>query len=477
MSRRTISFGVSLLLMNCAGTLYLFSSYGQALQQKRQLTQTYLNLIASCGSFGQSLSGPVWGHFSDANDRRNMCTLAGLFIFTGYILLAYGFAYDSIPTFSLPIAYLLVGMGSSGILTVTLSTCSKNFNSRNHGIATGLPMAAFGLSAFLFTMLIQRFFMDEEKAMDYFGFLLCVGMVAGGGAVLGSRFLFDCSLLSNSGGSLVDEDARVATRTVYAENGRISEDDGGGLRENENAQLLARSRRGSRSTVAAGTLGNTDARPLYLKKEAWILFLSFLIVSGCGLMYINNLGAVVIAMTVDSSESIQGIQQYHVGLLSICNCMGRFVNAFTSDFLSARFRVSRIWGFLFGVGLVGLGYGIGTSIDTVVADTLSGLVRITILIGVGYGFVFGSITALITNWFGVEKSGSHIGMFQFGPAIGGYIFNLLFGVYMDVAKKGETECRGSNCFQDAFRACFASCGLVVILLCGWQCSFLVMQTN
>lgn len=64
--------------------------------------------------------------------------------------------------------------------------------------------------------------------------------------------------------------------------------------------------------------------------DFWLLFIILAVLSGTGLMYINNAGTVVLALAregkrVYNKEKIGGWQAKQVGLVSIWNCAGRIL--------------------------------------------------------------------------------------------------------------------------------------------------------
>ncbi|KAJ3006401.1 UNVERIFIED_CONTAM: hypothetical protein HDU68_004091 [Siphonaria sp. JEL0065] len=407
--RRNIAFAASLVCMTCAGTLYLFSAYAQGLKQKRGLSQTALNGIASCGGFGQYLSGPIWGRLSDTHDRRVLCGTAGILLLTGYLSLAIGYSSELVPIAGLAIAYACVGLGSSGVFNSALATSVKNFDQREHGFAVGVPVAFFGLSAFVFSQL-QRLFVtttlesNNSSGVDIFGFLVFIGIVTGGGALIGSQFLYDVS------GSV-----RRGERTEISTSGSGDED--------ETVGPVATAAINTEESLLLTVSPNAAAQSapvepsIFEQRDAWLLFGAFILLSGTGLMYINNVGAVVIALSSasDLPTDIQAMQRLHVGLLSICNCAGRISTGLASDFLMTRLKLTRLVGLIAGGGLIALALLVG--IFGVGAGGVHSLVTVTLLLGLGYGAIFSAAPAIVGRWFGVERFGANWGWYQWAPAL------------------------------------------------------------
>ncbi|ORY43791.1 hypothetical protein BCR33DRAFT_717434 [Rhizoclosmatium globosum] len=384
--------------MACAGTLYLFSAYAQGLKQKRGLSQTALNGIASCGGFGQYLSGP------------------GLLLLTGYLSLAWGYSSASFPDWALGLAYGCVGLGNSGVFNSALATTVKNFDQREHGFAVGVPL--------------QRFFIvmgpDGTQTVDIFGFLLFVGIVTGSVTTIGAGYLHDCSAALRR--RALRELSTASTEALPPPNTELS-------------QLL---------DVPPPPLAPTEPS-LFSQRDAWLLFGAFILLSGTGLMYINNVGAIVIALSSAKTipSDIQATQRLHVSLLSICNCAGRISTGLASDILMTRFKLTRLVGMLAGGLLIVL--ALSTALFTLTGDAVTGLIPVTLLLGMGYGGIFSAAPAIVS----------------LGPALGGHLCNLVFGMYLDSARGGKSECRGTKCFASAFKAtlfgCMASICVLLVL--------------
>ncbi|KAJ3214974.1 hypothetical protein HDU67_000991 [Dinochytrium kinnereticum] len=329
-SRKKLSFVSTLFAMTCAGTLYLFSAYAQDLSHKLGFSQTQTNVIASCGGFGLYLSGPVFGSLVDRYPARKVVGLSGILVFAGYLSMA--LAYGRLISghyLTVALAYSAVGLGSSGILNGCLVTNMRAFDPRDHGFAVGLSVAFFGLSAFVFSQLSTFFMVPIEpgstaKALDTFHFLFFLALTTGGVTFASSLFLLDT--LSSLRRPTRDEE----TSPLHPGTEAPSLEGAQPPARNENIQLF------------------------YIL-DAWLLFVAFLLVTGPGLMYINNIGAIVASLSTTTDIAVT--QRLHVGLLSVFNCTG----------------------------------------------------RIFTVLGLGYGAIFSSGPALVGAWFGIKHFGSNWG--------------------------------------------------------------------
>ncbi|KAI8842999.1 major facilitator superfamily domain-containing protein [Chytridium lagenaria] len=375
--KKWISFVATLFSMTCAGTLYLFSAYAQDLSKRLGFTQTQTNIVASCGGFGLYLSGPVFGYLVDRNSPRVIVGFSGLSIFLGYISMA--LAYDGYifgHYLLISLSYALVGVGSSGILNGCLATNMRSFNSRDHGFAVGMSVAFFGLSAFIFSQLsalfmlpIESLLLDTKKALDTFSFLCFIAFTTGGIAFASSFFLME------SPASSTNQQAG---------------------RDQETSPLQAN------ADGAPPVPARHESIQLFYILDAWLLFVAFLLVTGPGLMFINNIGAIVASLSPEGDVS--SIQRLQVGLLSVFNCAGRIVTGIGSDYLSKRYNTSRLLGLFGGSALIAIVQFAAVSITSI-----NMLPWITALLGFGYGAIFSSGPALVGAWFGIKHFGSNWG--------------------------------------------------------------------
>ncbi|CAG8507390.1 4273_t:CDS:2 [Diversispora eburnea] len=222
---------------------------------------------------------------------------------------------------------------------------------------------------------------------------------------------------------------------------------------------------------------------LFFKKDtfSFLIFLSIatgsyvllfgavmLLLAGTGLMYINNVGAIIKYLYLTnsdknnnltnsiqegSSHKIQGLQNFHVSLLSISSCIGRISAGIFSDITKEQFKIRRIlYLFLSGIYLLS-----GHLLMGFFINSLNYLYLVTILMGLGYGTVF-SIGPVITNeWFGSRRFGFNWGVMTIFAGMGGQLFNLYFGYNNDLHQKNK--CSGTECYKQAF---YLSCSGIII---------------
>ncbi|KAF9114220.1 hypothetical protein BGX27_011422 [Mortierella sp. AM989] len=379
--------------------------------------------------------------------------------YAGLALTYSGFFY-SMGFFTAFMFLSLVGMGSQAGYMTSVSTNAHNFHNAR-GIAMGIPIALFGLSALLFAQISNLFYKDDTQA-----FMLLVSKAIGATILVSILFLRVFPGDEKEGST----DPEIVIATAQELNGdEIISPEAEGHRSiiQEQERLLQTTATTYSNIPSAGlaiVIKPLSGFKLFATTHiAQMLFLSVLLLSGPGLMYITNAGNIIRSIYRDELENpslppsneelirLQQLQNYHVSLISLCSCLGRFSVGMMSD-LGKRgngqwWGVSRI-GFLLYAGVcVWLGQTFGANVSNI-----SDLAKVSTLVGLGYGSVFGVAPTIVSEWFGVSFFGTNWGWISIGNAIGGQFFNLIFGYLYDQEAQHEhtLECFGVECFHTSF---------------------------
>ncbi|KAJ3122476.1 hypothetical protein HK100_011981 [Physocladia obscura] len=435
------------------------------------LSQTALNAVASLGGLGQYLSGPLWGRLSDAKANKLVAVTGGSLLAAGYttmaaVLVAVSLAGGGVnggtvagaingavndssangnAAFALlALGYLCVGGGSSAVFNSALSVAVKNTRPELQGRAISISVASHGLAAFIFSRILAFFFKDRLVA-----FLLFMAFVCGCGPILASRFLVHVSWAQ------LDELDEESNEPVATESSILIP---------HHASTFV----SSEVVAVEEPPSSGSAISFFAQRDVIVLFSAFVFLTGTGLMYINNVGAVVIALSPPKSlpADILSAQGFQVSLLSLCNCAGRLITGFVSDALVSRWNVSRLAGLITGGSLIAF----ALAVSLLSLNSISRLFYVTILLGLGYGSIFSAAPTIVSSWFGSKHFGTHWGLFQIAPALGGQICNIAFGIFLDVAKSsspggsGSVECIGFSCFSGAFSFALVGCALSLTAL-------------
>ncbi|KAF3903056.1 hypothetical protein ABW21_db0200194 [Orbilia brochopaga] len=206
--------------------------------------------------------------------------------------------------------------------------------------------------------------------------------------------------------------------------------------------------------------------------EFWRLFLMLGILSGIGLMTINNIGHSVQALwsAYDPKkddkfvERFQGIQ---VSILSLCSFSGRLISGTASDVLKKKWYMSRVW-LVFASSTCFL-------LGQIAGMTVSNPMYLWLVSGLGgfsYGLVFGVVPTITSESFGLHGLSQNWGTMTLAPVIFGNITNLFYGKIYDSHSRqldaGHYDCsEGLGCYQSAYLlTSFAS--LVAMAISLWD---------
>ncbi|KIW58603.1 hypothetical protein, variant 2 [Exophiala xenobiotica] len=418
----------------------------------------------------------------------------------GIILFAVGYypiaqAYEAGPgSYSVGLICLFsffTGAGSCTAFTASIKAAALNFP-ESRGTATAFPLAAFGLSAMFFAAIALLL------PSGTYNFLI---LLATGTVVLPLiSFPFLRVLPPQSYHHVPQQDRQVMHRTRSSGSHQYSPSEEPGAPPNmhkipsststesqdpeptpdsgdEHSSLISKS-----SIDGAEDLENSkhlasdrnresphlDIRGFALLPlpEFWQLFSMLGLLTGIGLMTINNIGndAQALWKHFDPSTTpafIEKRQAMHVSILSFCSFTGRLTSGIGSDFLVSKLHRSRFWCLFASAIIFCLAQLAGTAIAT---PNL--LVLLSGLTGFAYGMLFGVYPSLVAHCFGVHGLSQNWGTMTLAPVISGNIFNLLYGrIYDSHSVKneaGDMEClQGRVCYSSAYWVTFCAAVLGV----------------
>ncbi|KAF8939678.1 hypothetical protein BGZ47_008082 [Haplosporangium gracile] len=469
-SARTASFLAACAVALVSGTPYLYSTYANQLTTKLALTALQSNVVAAGVHYGLFLSGPLFGRLVDSKGPRTVGLLSAALLVAGYsgLSLTYSGAFSSFGFFTSFLFLILVGMGSQAGYMTSVSTNAHNFQSAR-GVAMGVPIAGFGLSALLFAQISNHWYKDDTQA-----FLFLIAKAIGSTILISVIFLkvFPSEDLEppkdqeSSVAHIAGSSSSSSSSSLDDDNDITEEEEEHRRRTSESERLITSKHAASRdhsSSLAVGPKSLSGFKLFRTTHQAQMLMLAILLLSGPGLMYITNAGSVVRSIYRDRTDDpskpptdedlirLQQLQNFHVSLISLMSCVGRISVGMMSD-LGKRgsgkwWGISRV-GFLLYAGFcVWLGQTFGSHVQDI-----EDLGRVSLLVGLGYGSVFGVAPTIVSEWFGVSNFGTNWGWISIAPAIGGQVFNLIFGWLYDLeaVREHTLECFGIECFHKSF---------------------------
>ncbi|KAF9572988.1 hypothetical protein BGW38_008470, partial [Lunasporangiospora selenospora] len=354
---------------------------------------------------------------------------------------------------------VLIGMGSQAGFMTAVSTNAHNFQSAR-GLAMGIPIGAFGLSALLFAQINNILFNDDTR-----GFLLFVSLAIGSTILVSLLFLRVFPAHHSPTEPTVNAEIAVVHPGPEPDC-NTTDDVMTERRPNEPTEhdrlLPAKTTNHGSINQSTDSLHNSNSPvppsgPALFRTNtvAQLLMISIMLLSGPGLMYVSNAGNVIrsiyrahlddpsVPPTDEELLQLQQLQNYHVSLISLCSCLGRVSTGLLSDMGKrgqGQWWGSRRIGFLLYAGVcVWLGQTFGANVHSI-----SDLAVVSAFVGLGYGSVFGVAPTIVSEWFGVSHFGTNWGWISIAPALGGQVFSLIFGYLYDREAQHEhtLECFG-----------------------------------
>jgi len=175
-----------------------------------------------------------------------------------------------------------------------------------------------------------------------------------------------------------------------------------------------------------------------MNPEFWLLFTIMSLLSGVGLMWINNVGLVAQSLyaknfpVYDEVESFK-FQTLQVSAVSVMNFVGRICIGVFTDFIKNRLGLRRAY----CISLVAMFFFISQLVAMSVVD-VKNLWKASLLVGFSYGSLFGLFPTIIIDWFGMPHFSENWGLVALSPMIGGNIFSMAFGKNLDGHSSDES---------------------------------------
>ncbi|KAJ5084027.1 hypothetical protein NUU61_008606 [Penicillium alfredii] len=518
---RMISVIAGTLVALSCGTNYAYSAWAPQFAHRMKLSSTESNLIGAAGNLGMYAMGIPLGLLTDSKGPRLMSLVGSACLVVGYypIHLSYASGPGSVPVVFLCFFTFLTGTGGCAAFTGAIKTAASNYP--NHrGTATAFPLAALGLSAMFWSTISTLIFKEDTG-----NFLLLLALGTSILCLVSMPFLriFEVeSYTSVSHGdsrrptesrrmrrptdasaseSFQEPDvhssraflsehtthARSHSRSLSASNTRASTQRARGYSNdlNESSSLVSKnSKHEPRSSIDSSDddflpdvtveQSQPDIRGMAMLRtvEFWQLFMTMVLLSGIGLMTINNIGNSAKALWQfyndrTTPKFIQQRQVMHVSVLSFGNFLGRLSSGIGSDFLVKELELSRFWCLFTSAVIFTLTQLAGASISDP-----NNLVAVSSFTGLAYGFLFGVFPSLTAHTFGINGLSQNWGVMTLAPVLSSNVFNLLYGAIYDhhsvVGRDGDRQCRqGLSCYRSAYYFTFFS-GLAGLGVCMWS---------
>ncbi|UZJ55249.1 hypothetical protein CBS101457_004569 [Exobasidium rhododendri] len=532
---RYISLFTSFLVALSAGSNYGFSSYSPQLQEKMHLTSTQINIVGVMGNMGVYLSGPIWGRLVDKKGPKVALGMGASLVLIGYggLSMAYDGKFGSnAPILLLALLSLSTGLGNCAGFTAAMNAQAKSWGEERRGLCTALVLSGFGLSAFFYSSLSHTLFPGKTGS-----YLLLLALGSSLSFLVGfflvrivpqeeqpeAESYTDSDSSGNDDSQHRHTEAPVKPRYIrrrtssdisgdaWAYNSRErgsknrslstnGDDDVEEGRSMDRREIEAGERQGllqeDRQESSQSNKQKTSSSEKTIDLTGWnliknvdfiILFFIMTLISGTGLLVINNIGTMtrtlyeyskrhkelnatafsslslfsledsIVNLDVHASSDgdVQQLQAHQVSAISIGNALGRIMIGILSDVLVNKTgrQAHRVCLLLLVCSLALISQGLAAT-PNVISD-LKKLLGISSMTGLMYGTLFGLCPVLTFEWFGLRHFSQNWGIISLSPVLAGNIFNLLFGRIYDshVPKEGHTHIcpDGEECFRSVFQ--------------------------
>ncbi|KAI0771714.1 MFS general substrate transporter [Trametes elegans] len=388
---------------------------------------------------------------------------------------------------------LLTGIGGNGGLVGSMNATAKSFPDKTRATANGIVISGFGLSAFLFSTIAHTFFPGNTSSFLFvlavgtalpmiLGFLFVRPIPPphitsssdledgtpdspasyGVGEGLGPGSPTTYSVDNTSHTHLLardpdeDEDdtrpdiaieleeeeplvspSHVQVPSDYVVPGQVEavalSPTRAGFARHRSHSSRSISRRSVRSALGKALDGhpNIHGKRLFKSPDFWLLFTICSLLSGTGIMYINNVGAVTQALFAYNNPNYDEVkaaqwQATQVSTVSVMNCAGRILIGIIADFVKGKLRLQRSTCLLLVAVMFIVSQVVCLSIESV-----RDLWKASALLGIAYGGLFGLFPTLVIEWFGLPHFSENWGFVSLSPMLGGNIFSLAFGRNLD----------------------------------------------
>ncbi|KAF6836223.1 major facilitator superfamily transporter [Colletotrichum musicola] len=524
-ARLVASVAATVISLAC-GTNYVYSAWAPQFAERLKLSSTETNLIGLSANLGMYSLGVPVGMLVDHKGPRSAVIGGSILLALGYFPfhIAYDRAAGAVPL--LCFFSYLTGLGGCMAFAAAVKTSALNWP-HHRGTATAFPLAAFGLSAFFFSTFGSIFFPGNTSAflallsfgtcgLTFLGFFFLrvwphtnYHSLPDGEGMSGSQQLHRTSseeVKPNRSGhghrgifvepgtsSKVANHVDNTTMNPTANNEPVHPEyeppapsreadeaqtepvDADDYEPDETSSLVSSSSSMPgdvfvQSSVDMDRSHRVDIRGWNLLRELdfWQLFCIMGILTGIGLMTINNIGNDVKALWRHWDESVDDTylitrQQMHVSILSICSFAGRLLSGVGSDFIVKVLHGSRVWCLVASSLVFFLAQILAL---TVTNPHLLGLV--SGLSGIAYGFLFGVFPSIVAETFGIHGLSQNWGLMTLSPVVSGNIFNIFYGKIYDkhsiMGPDGERVCHdGVECYRAAYLMTLASCSVGLVL--------------
>ncbi|KIL59181.1 hypothetical protein M378DRAFT_15039 [Amanita muscaria Koide BX008] len=486
---------------------FLRTAYAPQLGARLNISHTKLNVIGSAGNFGVYGTSAIWGRVIDARGPRIPFTSAFFLLLIGYsgirLLYEHGLTHNenTLPSFTfllLVACSLITGVGASAGGGSAINSTAKTFPDSARATAVGLVLSGFGLSAFLFSTVSRVLFPGNTS-----DFLLILALGTALPMILGFFFVrpiplphsgqqrgtsTSTSLDDGRRTSISDAERLMGPRAPLLQHGSLhptvfdveDEESEEGVDERIPTSTSSTSRFLSRRRallMGDASLTNMFGTGLFKSSDFWLLFVIMSLLSGTGVVYINNVGSMSQVLYAKQNAKYDDIeaskwQTTQVSVISVMSCAGRIIIGLICDYGKRRFDIPRSASLILVSSLF--------FISQVAAANIGNIHNLWIpsaILGLANGSMFTLFATMCSVWFGMPHFAENYGYLQIAPIFAGNLFSVIFGRNLDAHDTGSSphilgppRCSlGKECYVATLYLTMGACFLGIVLS-AWACS-------
>lgn len=169
-----------------------------------------------------------------------------------------------------------------------------------------------------------------------------------------------------------------------------------------------------------------------LKSPDFYLLITIVsLLTGTGLMYINNVGLITLALYAKANPvydeiAVSAWQTAQVSILSISNCAGRILIGMISDFMQTYLHLPRAYSLCIVSSLF-----IISQMAVMSVSSITALWMASVMVGVAYGSLLGVLPSVVIDWFGLAHQSENSGWVMLSPLPSVNFFAIMFGRNLD----------------------------------------------
>eukprot|EP00033_Pygsuia_biforma_P003766 GCRY01004125.1.p1 GENE.GCRY01004125.1~~GCRY01004125.1.p1 ORF type:complete len:494 (+),score=108.26 GCRY01004125.1:211-1692(+) len=436
------SVACGLLIQLVSGTGYFFPAYSLVLKRELDYNQTEINILAGMESASLAfcwIVGIVFDTFGPAITLSFACGFTVLGYFSVFAVVK---DLVVLPFILLVLAYLIINVGNQFAYFATISANLRNLPPKSRGAVVGCLVGMYGLSAGILTLVWKHFLSPNLSHLMLF-LLAAVGFAN----FLGVMFV---RLVDGPGAKSSPDGSETVEESAHGP--LVAGPPHPVVRINNASQGPCISSRNRLENVADSAKAETA--PLLLTPDCplldihgaelltngnfWLLFCTYGLAAGPGLMMIGNINA--LGRSAGASKSLSTTL---VLIASLASVSGRVVIGVLSDKTYSKWKTPRAVWLAFACAVMTVCSFLLALVGT---GSVFLLVLLITIFAVLNGSIYTSLPPITSAAFGAPHFGQTYGFLRMAPALLGLLMNYVAGRLYDAHADSEHTCVGGKCY-------------------------------